>query len=105
MKTFLILFLSFSITVNAMGQILPSTGFTNKAEATNQKINGLKEGKWIEYFELKNGAKVETKNKNAPIYRLTVYRGGKPDGVVREYYKNGELCNETLYLSEELTMA
>jgi antitoxin component YwqK of YwqJK toxin-antitoxin module len=106
MKTFLtVVLLSFSLAAGAVGQIIPSMGFTNKEEAKNLRVNGKKEGKWVEYFDLKKGVEIETKNKNAPIYRLTVYKAGKPNGIVREYYRNGELCNETLYLGEELSMA
>jgi len=68
-----------------------SLGFTNKAEAKNPKVNGLKEGKWIEYFKQKNDSEVATKHKHAPFYYLTIYKDGKPYGMVREYYKSGKL--------------
>jgi len=42
-------------------------GFTNKAEAKNEKINGLKEGKWIEYLDKQDSIISDT---NAPYYRL-----------------------------------
>jgi len=67
------------------------SGFTNKAEATNNKVNGQKDGKWVEYIKLDNGFDVETKNSHAPFYKLVVYKEGKPAGVGREYYKSGKL--------------
>jgi hypothetical protein len=46
MKPFLILILSLSFTISAIGQ--QDSGFTNKAEAKNEMVNGMKEGKWVE---------------------------------------------------------
>ncbi len=40
MKAFLILILTFLVACNT----LPEQGFTNKAEAKNEMVNGLKEG-------------------------------------------------------------
>lgn len=47
----LILILPPSLTLSAFGQTPPDSGFTNKAEAKNLMVNGLKEGKWIEYYD------------------------------------------------------
>ena len=62
MKYFLALILSLSFSLAVFAQA--DSGFTNKAEATNQMVNGLKEGKWLQYFKTKDGLEVETKNKN-----------------------------------------
>lgn len=95
MKSFLILMLPLSFAIAAFGQA--GSGFTNKAEATNQMENGLKEGKWVQYFKMEKGVEVETKSKHAPFYRLTVYKAGKPEGIMRDYYKGGKLFIESTY--------
>jgi len=51
MKAFTILILFFCFALAAIGQSdYPDSGFTNKLEAKNQLVNGLKEGKWVEIF-------------------------------------------------------
>src|ERR1700679_660534 len=81
MKIFFILILSFSFSIAAIGQIeYPDSGFTNKAEAKNLMVNGEKEGKGVEYT---NGQKIVTDTMS--LYRLTVYKEGKPYGIVKEY--------------------
>jgi antitoxin component YwqK of YwqJK toxin-antitoxin module len=71
-----------------------SLGFTNKAEAKKLTAKGVKEGKWIEYFNQDNP---NYKDTNAPSYRLTIYKTGKPYGIVHYYYNNGALLSETPY--------
>ncbi len=73
------------------------SGFTNKAEAKNVTINGLKDGKWMEYYNLETKTSnsnpyettinVPTADTNAMYYDLGVYKAGKLNGVVR-YYEN-----------------
>ncbi len=99
MKAFGILILSFSFTLTTFGQA--DSSFTNKEEAKNLKVNGLKEGKWVEYFDY--GDKTETKSKHAPLYRLTIYKAGKPYGMAREYRKSGKLLSETIYNGDKRT--
>ena len=61
---------------------LPDTGFTNKAEAKNEMVNGAKEGKWVEYDTCyENG---DTVGKPCG-YKLTTYRADRPYGIIREY--------------------
>ena len=74
------------------------TGFTDKSEAKNLTVNGLKDGKWIEYFKVKDGFEVETKSKSAPVYHLAVYSAGKPVGVVKGFYKKGKLKSVIPYV-------
>jgi antitoxin component YwqK of YwqJK toxin-antitoxin module len=80
----LILILSIFFTLTAFGQQpeYPDSGFTHKAEAKNLMVNGLKEGKWIEYLD---NNKHIIKTGEAHYYRLIVYKAGKPRGIVREY--------------------
>lgn len=75
----------------AIGQ--QDSGFTDKAEAKNLLVNGLKEGKWVEY-ENERGITNET---SAIFYMLTIYKTGKPFGIVREYFISGTLEHETPY--------
>jgi antitoxin component YwqK of YwqJK toxin-antitoxin module len=70
-------------------------GFTDKKEATNQLVNGKKEGKWLEYKYDMTGTTTDTK---APYYMLTIYHNDKPVGVSRLYYKGTtNLAMETHY--------
>jgi len=72
-------------------------GFTNKREARNKVVNGLKEGKWIEYL---NGDGVTADSNKASFYRLTQYKADKPMGMVRIYYLlNGKIESEEPYVN------
>jgi|GEM_PF-1306076 antitoxin component YwqK of YwqJK toxin-antitoxin module len=75
---------------------MPESGFTNKAEAKNQLVNGLQEGKWIEYFDSLKWKPTKDSN-NASNYILAIYKHGKRDGLVRWYYMNNMLFHETTY--------
>ena len=66
MRTSFVLLLLLCLACNG----ITDQGFTNKAEAKNQIINGLKEGKWIEYVD---GQDKVTTDTNAPIYLLTFF--------------------------------
>jgi antitoxin component YwqK of YwqJK toxin-antitoxin module len=74
--------------------------FTDKSEAKNQTINGLKEGKWLEYKD-KHG-KVLTDTDNADYYVLTIYKADKPYGIAHKYYKSGKLQEETPYVDGKI---
>jgi len=70
------------------------SGFTNKSEAKDLKVNGLKEGKWFEYLD---SASITTTDTNAPYYCLRVYKSDKIRGLEREYYKSGKIRGEFFY--------
>lgn len=92
MKTLLFLiFLSYISTATFAQQ---DSGFTNKAEATNLMVNGIKDGKWIEY-EDENGN--YTRKESSVFYELTIYSAGKSTGIARRYYNNGVLESESPY--------
>jgi len=102
MKT-LILILSFSFTLTAFGQESlvdsPDSGIINKAkiiaEAKNLMVRGKKEGKWMEYRNREGDISADT---NSPYYSLSVYRKGKPYGIVRVYdEESGKLFSELPY--------
>lgn len=100
MKDFLftLLYFGFSLGIHGQNNLL-DTCFSNKAEAKNLFVNGLKEGKWVEYFKIgDNGFEIATCMKKASISRFTIYNTGKPFGIVKEYYKNGKLKSETPYI-------
>lgn len=101
MKAFLIFILSLTFTLTAFGQ--QDSGFTNKSEAKNLIVNGVKDGKWIEYYKVKNRIVHTTKSKRAPYYRLIMYKAGKVEGVARDYYKNGKLWCETPYVNGNIS--
>ena len=110
MKPELLIFIAFSCTLNAIGQT--NSGFTNKAEAKNIIINGLKEGKWIEYISddgiisydsssIENGIGIVDSNGNIvgipSEYYLIVYKSDKRNGIERDYDISGILRSEIPY--------
>lgn len=105
MKTFLILLISISFSLIGLGQDYPDSGFTNRAEAKNKKVHGLKEGKWVEYYK-DYTKRFETSIKKTLIfhthqYFLTIYRAGKPYGIQRQY-ADGKLFGVTPYSNGEI---
>jgi outer membrane protein OmpA-like peptidoglycan-associated protein len=77
---------------------LTDSGFTNKTEAKNKLVNGMKEGRWVEYFHHDveySGAATETDK--ATFYLLTFYKHGNPSGIQRKYDMGGMLMLETPY--------
>ena len=94
-----ILFLLF-FSMTTIGQNPIDSGFTNKAEAKNQTVNGLKEGKWIEYFTVDH---IQTKDTSSQTYsRLIIYKSGLQNGIAHEYYPTGELYSKTPYKNGEI---
>ncbi|HTB30831.1 MAG TPA: hypothetical protein VK808_02330, partial [Bacteroidia bacterium] len=57
---FLIGIIFLFIALGAFGQDYPDSGFTNKAEAKNLMVNGLKEGKWVEYQDMMGNFNTDT---------------------------------------------
>jgi len=84
MRIFIISTLFFFIACNNLSE----QGFTNKAEARNELKNGVKEGKWIEYIDSSFNA---TTDSTAPYYGLIIYNAGEKWGMIHEYYKNGKI--------------
>jgi antitoxin component YwqK of YwqJK toxin-antitoxin module len=72
------------------------SGFTNKAEAKNQMVDGKKEGKWVEYWEFGEEPYI-TKDTTAPMYSLIFYKANRAYGISRCYLKSGKLLNEIHY--------
>ncbi|HXP49888.1 MAG TPA: hypothetical protein VN922_08045 [Bacteroidia bacterium] len=97
MKPLLIIFISLSFALTAFGQQpeYPDSGFTNKAEAKNLTINGLKEGKWVDYL------KGDGENIYKGSYRLMVYKEGQPYGIMRQYYYGNNLYLEVPFTNGE----
>ncbi len=88
MKAFPILLFVLTLSLNASSQqALTDSGFTNKAEAKNEMVNGLKEGKWLEHL---NGSSEPTKDTSSSFYVLIVYKTGKPYGLSRKYMGGGK---------------
>lgn len=100
MKTFSTLLLLLYISFSSPGQQTTSdSGFTNTAEAKNQMVNGVKDGKWIEY-EDDNGN--FTRKENSSLYELAIYKQGKPTGIVRCYSNNGTLHSKATYVNGKM---
>ena len=99
MKPFGFLILSFFFAIRALGQDYSDSGFTfkHKAEAKNQMVNGVKEGKWCEYF--KRDTNQTPKSLSDYGFRLTIYKNGKPVGIQREY---GNQCKEIPYANGKI---
>jgi antitoxin component YwqK of YwqJK toxin-antitoxin module len=101
MKTFLILITSLSFTITALGQQeWADSSFTNKKEAKNKTIKGLKEGKWIEYFTVTNGVAVQTDEKHASAYTLTIYKANKPYRST-QYFMDGKIMTEMIHHGQD----
>lgn len=84
-----------------MLSVRAQNGYTNKAEAKNELKNGAKEGKWLEYTG--GGTSIlRSDSEGAVTYVLTVYKSGKPLGVVREYDMNDNLTRETPYQNGDI---
>ncbi len=112
MKASLILIISLSFSLIAFGQV-DSLGFTNKAEAKNLMLNGIKEGKWVEYYPTfqylvsdseyhHNHYDTMISGSDTGIFTfanpiLTIYKNGKQVGTQREYNRNGTLYVKTEY--------
>jgi antitoxin component YwqK of YwqJK toxin-antitoxin module len=91
--TSLLATMAIGISSSLLAQSTDSLGFTNKAEAKNLLVNGLKEGKWVEYINEDDEASSEDSTKQ--FYCLFIYKAGKPVGLVRSYFKNGKLKGVT----------
>lgn len=79
-----------------------SLGFFSKDEAKNEMVNGLKEGKWVEWGseDATNNFIVDaspTASKYSP-YRMAIYRKGKLNGKVRICKNDGTLFRELIYV-------
>jgi antitoxin component YwqK of YwqJK toxin-antitoxin module len=96
MKIVFVFAASLSLSINALGQVVIDSGFTNKAEAKNQMVNGIKEGKWMEYV-LNDVEKITDDSSKARYYRLAVYKVGVLNGLVRSYEKDGEIHSTGFY--------
>lgn len=70
--------------LNMSAQEYPDSGFTNKAEAKNLTVNGLKEGKWVEYVDSNGDIMSDTIGTE---YYLVVYKAGKRYGIAKGYDK------------------
>jgi antitoxin component YwqK of YwqJK toxin-antitoxin module len=98
MKLFLLYISLIAIHCSLFAQ--QDSGFTNKAEAKNQMVNGLKEGKWVEFVNYDDS--VVTDSTYIPYYRLSIYRAGKLSGKVRKYLRSGILIVEAYYIEGKL---
>ena len=83
---FTFIFALFTLCAIAQQPQYPDSGFTNKAEAKNLIVNGLKEGKWMDYIDI--WGDTTTNVKDAFGYGLLVYKANKPLGVVRYYFES-----------------
>lgn len=79
-----------------------SLGFHTRDEAKNEMVNGLKEGKWVEWGseDLTNNFIVDA-SPTAPkysLYRMAIYRKGKLNGKVRICRNDETLFIEKMYV-------
>jgi len=93
----LFILISLSIIADAFGQqTLPNdSGFTDKAEARNETVNGVKQGKWIEFVTERD--QPVASEKETAFYTLIVYKDGLPFGIARKY-DEGWLFSTTPYI-------
>lgn len=110
MKVFMVIIVSSFFTISTWAQDYPDSaspddsagrGFTNKAEAKNLLVNGLKEGKWVEYLHDTGGEFILVDSTNATRmddYRLIFYKRNIPYGIVRQFYPTKMLHVITPYV-------
>lgn len=75
-------------------------GFTNKDEAKNQLVNGLKNGKWIEYRDA--NFNYISSIENAAYYNLNIYKAGLKINKSWGYYISGELFSESTFINGKI---
>lgn len=84
-------------------EIIPNKvqgGFTNKVEAKNETINGLKQGKWLEYLKMSSNYQlISTFEDSATYYRLVNYKDDNFEGIERFYEVNGKLLSEVEFVN------
>jgi antitoxin component YwqK of YwqJK toxin-antitoxin module len=74
------------------------SGFMQKREAQNKLINGIKEGRWVEYYHHDvEYTGIEMDTSKASFYVLTFYKHGHPFGMQRKFDKGGMIMLETPY--------
>ena len=88
--------LSFLIILFASSFSFGQNGFTDKNEAKNENINGVRQGKWILYldsltFEIKDS------NQKKIFYSLVVYKDGNFHETNRIYKMTGEFVYDVVY--------
>ncbi|HSY77533.1 MAG TPA: hypothetical protein VK890_11785, partial [Bacteroidia bacterium] len=76
-------------------------GFTNKAEAKNELINGLKEGKWVEYNIVDTqGVKNGVHHFGDTLsYDLEIYQVGQLNGISNRFDRSGKLRSQVTYVN------
>jgi len=84
MKKLFLFFTLFTFSFSLFAQ--QDSGFTDKAEAKNVMVNGVKEGKWLEKVPFSPG-----------YYTLTIYKAGKASGIVRQFFPSGKLSLTSMY--------
>ena len=104
MKPLLTTLIFLFMAITAIGQQdYPDSGFTNKAEAKNLMVNGMKDDKWIEYYNaiehLGSYEEIKAKDTSAQFYALMVYKDGAPYGIERDYDKFDKHMKLTHYLN------
>lgn len=67
-------------------------GFTNRNEAKNLMSDGVKNGKWIEFYD-DNGL-IEDTSSGYSYYCLMCFYKGTPIGIRRTFYKDGKLRSQ-----------
>jgi antitoxin component YwqK of YwqJK toxin-antitoxin module len=103
MKTLLIVILSLFSTLIAFGQDYPDSGFTNKAEAKNLRVHGIKEGKWVYYFTSRSVKdEFDSNSVDYREYFLIVYKSGKRYGIGRKYTRSGKLLHLIPYINDKV---
>ncbi len=83
--TSIILFalLTFQLTFAQAQEVLSDSGFTDIAEAKNVTVNGVKQGKWVEFVD--NFDRPVSSEKDAVYNHLIIYKDGLPVGLLRKY--------------------
>jgi CHAT domain-containing protein/antitoxin component YwqK of YwqJK toxin-antitoxin module len=87
-------FLLFLLGISASAQEIP-------VNPNNSDGKGLRQGKWTIWFDQK--WKPTTIKDSVKYYRLIAYHDSKPLGLVKDYYKSGELQGEFYLAADQPT--
>jgi len=91
-RLFIGIFLIICIQPDLLGQKMPRT--PNRTDA-----NGMKQGAWTILYD--SAWKIIENKKAAEFYRQITYSDNLPTGVVKDYYRNGNVQWEGMLLADQ----
>jgi len=91
--------LSFLIILFAANFSFGQNGFTEKSEAKNESINGVRQGKWLLYLDSLAQEITDAAHIKAKYYSLVVYKDGNYNETARVYTLEGKFVYDVVYVN------